>query len=29
MVKYPVDKGQDYGRKNCGKITEALLRPGV
>ncbi|SIN29960.1 hypothetical protein [Micromonospora cremea] len=29
MVKYPIDMGYDYGMKNCQKITEALLRPGV
>ncbi|WP_433552350.1 hypothetical protein ACQP08_01865 [Micromonospora zamorensis] len=29
MVKYPIDKGYDYGMKNCEKITEALLRPGA
>ncbi|MEU5911170.1 hypothetical protein [Micromonospora sp. NPDC047527] len=27
MVKYPIDRGYDYGMKNCEKITEALLRP--
>ncbi|MGK5737389.1 serine hydrolase [Micromonospora sp. URMC 103] len=29
MVRYPIDMGYDYGMKNCQKITEALLRPGV
>ncbi|MGW3806556.1 hypothetical protein [Micromonospora sp. NPDC005113] len=29
MVKYPIGMGYDYGMKNCEKITEALLRPGV
>ncbi|MEV4654904.1 hypothetical protein [Micromonospora sp. NPDC049301] len=29
MVKYPINMGYDYGMKNCEKITEALLRPGV
>ena len=27
MVRYPIDKGYDYGMKNCQKITEALLQP--
>ncbi|TYC06566.1 serine hydrolase [Micromonospora sp. WP24] len=29
MVQYPIELGYDYGMKNCQKITEALLRPGV
>ncbi|MER7888762.1 hypothetical protein ABTX15_02935 [Micromonospora sp. NPDC094482] len=29
MVQYPINMGYDYGMKNCEKITEALLRPGV
>ncbi|SCE84085.1 hypothetical protein GA0070607_2221 [Micromonospora coriariae] len=29
MVKYPINMGYDYGMKNCEKITEALLLPGV
>ncbi|MFC0507544.1 serine hydrolase [Micromonospora costi] len=29
MVRYPIDMGYEYGMKNCQKITEALLRPGV
>lgn len=29
MVRYPIDMGYEYGMKNCQKITEALLRPGI
>ena len=29
MAKYAIDKGYEYGIKNCEKITEALLRPGA
>ncbi|MFG1838665.1 hypothetical protein ACGFH8_09565 [Micromonospora sp. NPDC049175] len=29
MVRYPINMGYDYGMKNCEKITEALLRPGI
>ncbi|WBB65449.1 serine hydrolase [Micromonospora sp. WMMD812] len=29
MVRYPIDMGYEYGMKNCQKITEALLKPGV